>query len=265
VKRFAYLLSLLLLSVVLVSFSQIRVVKADDTIYINSDGSVEGTELLQRNDDTYTFLNDISGSIVVSKDFITIDGSGYSLKGSGGDSSQKGISLSSRKNVTVTNLVIMDYFVGIAGATTNITVLNNYIHDCGVGIEFSGVSDNLVKYTTFKNNGIDVSIAYVTGNNLITHNNLDSYIQVWLSNQPTIDMNYWTAYNGTDNDGDGIGDSAYFYHGILQDSHPLIEPVPTIPEFPSWTPLVLLFVASAVVLAVYKRELCKRRNLEGLR
>jgi parallel beta-helix repeat protein len=252
VKHSTSVLVLLLVSVVLVAFSQIGVVKAEDTIYINSDGSVEGTELLQKNNSTYTFLNDISGTIVVSKDFITIDGAGYSLKGSGGDSSQRGISLSSRKNVTVTNLVILDYSVGIAGTTTNMTVLNNYIHDCEIGIEFSGVTDNLVKYNTFKNNDIDITLNYVTGNNTITHNNLNRYIQVWLSNQPTIDMNYWTNYNGTDTDGDGIGDTPYYYHGILQDSHPLIEPVPTIPEFPSWA-LLMITLSSAIALAVVYR------------
>jgi len=182
------LVLLLILCFATVSISQIRAVEADDTIYIRSDGSVDGTELLQRNNNTYTFLNDISGNIVVSKDFITIDGSGYSLKGSG-DSSETGIILSFRKNVTVTNLVIMDYFSGIyckpgAGTTTNITILNNYIRNCDIGIEFLGTSNNLIKYNTFKNNSIDIAINYVSGDNLITHNNLNSYIQVWMSDQP---------------------------------------------------------------------------------
>jgi parallel beta-helix repeat protein len=224
----------LVFSVVLVPLLQIKVVKAQETIYIKGDGSVEGTGLLQRNNNTYTFLDDISGNIVVSKDFITIDGAGFTLKGSG-DSSQTGIDLTFKKNVTVKNLVITEYFIGIfcrpgAGTTTNITILGNYIHNCDIGIEFQGTSNNLIKYNTFKNNSIDISIAYVLGNNLITHNSIDSYIQVWMSDQPTIDMNYWTAYNGTDNDGDGIGDSAYYYHDILRDSHPLMEPVPVIPE-----------------------------------
>jgi len=252
------LVLLLILCFATVSISQIRAVEADDTIYIRSDGSVDGTELLQRNNNTYTFLNDISGNIVVSKDFITIDGSGYSLKGSG-DSSETGIILSFRKNVTVTNLVIMDYFSGIyckpgAGTTTNITILNNYIRNCDIGIEFLGTSNNLIKYNTFKNNSIDIAINYVSGKNLITHNNLNSYIQVWMSDQPTIDMNYWTDYNGTDNDGDGIGDSAYFYHDILQDSHPLIEPVPAIPEFPSWI-ILPLFLMATFVAVIFKKRL----------
>ena len=44
-----------------------------ETIYIRADGSVEGTNLIERRDNTYTFLNNISGSIVISKDFITLE------------------------------------------------------------------------------------------------------------------------------------------------------------------------------------------------
>jgi len=243
-------------SIVILSFSP-NMVKAENTILINHDGSVDGTNLLQRNNNTYTFLNDISGNIVILKDFITIDGAGFTLKGSG-DSSQTGINLSHRKNVTVTNLVIIDYFIGIfcrpgAGTTTNITIWGNYIHDCDIGIEFQGTSNNLIKYNTFKNNSIDIAINYVLGDNLITQNSLDSYVQVWMSDQPTIDMNYWTAYNGTDNNGDGIGDSAYYYHDILRDSHPLMDPVPVIPEFPSWIILPLFLIATFSVIIFKKR------------
>jgi len=48
--------------------------------------------LIERNNGTYTFLNDISDNVVILKDFITLDGSGYALKGSD-ISSQRGISL----------------------------------------------------------------------------------------------------------------------------------------------------------------------------
>lgn len=232
-----------------------------DTIYIKSDGSVEGTDLIERNNNTYTFLNDISGNIVLSKDLIKIDGSGYALKGTD-ISSQIGINLSHRKNITVTNLVIMNCGIGIsckpgAGTTTNITILGNYIGNCDIGIEFLGSSNNLIKHNTFKNNAIDIAINYVLGNNLITHNNLDSYVQVWMSDQPTIDMNYWADYNGTDSDGDGIGDSPYFYHDILQDNHPLMEPVPVIPEFTSWVIMPLFMIATILLTFISFK---KRKN-----
>ena len=232
-------------------------VKARKSIQINNDGSVDGTDLLQRNDNTYTFLNDISGNIVILKDSITLDGAGFTLKGSG-DSSEKGIDLSHKKNVTVTNLVVMDYFQGIfcrpgAGTATNITIQGNLIQNCDIGIEFQGTSNNSIKYNTFKNNSIDISINYVLGDNLITQNNIDSYVQVWMSDQPTINMNHWTAYNGTDNDEDGIGDSPYYYHEILQDNNPLMNPVPVIPEFPSWLILPLLIVATFSAIIVKKK------------
>jgi hypothetical protein len=210
-----------------------------ETIYIRADGSVEGTDLIKRHENTYTFLNNISGSIVISKDFITIDGSGYALIGTD-VSSQRGISLSDRKNVTVTDMVIIDYFIGIScgGTASNITILNNYVGSCGIGIEFLGSSNHIVKFNTFKNNDIDITINYVTGNNLITitYNNLNDYVQVWMSGQQTIDMNYWVDYNGTDSDGDGIGDSPYYYHEILTDSHPLMEPASEIAELPTPSP-----------------------------
>ena len=212
-----------------------------ETIYIREDGSVDGTDLIERHDNTYTFLNNISGSIMVSKDFITLDGSGYALIGTD-DSSQRGINLSNKKNVTVSNLVILNYHIGISfgGTASNVTILNNYISSCGIGIEFLGSSNHLVKFNTFKTNDIDIAINYVSGNNLITitYNNLNDYVQVWMSEQQTIDMNFWVDYNGTDSDGDGIGDSPYFYNEILQDNHPLIEPavIPTPTPIPTYTP-----------------------------
>jgi len=212
-----------------------------ETIYIRADGSVEGTNLIERRDNTYIFLNNISGSIVVSKDFITLDGSGFALIGND-DSYQRGISLSNRKNVTVANMVVMNYHIGIScgGTAGNITILNNYISSCGIGIEFLGSSNHLVKFNTFKNNDIDIAINYVSGNNLITitYNNLNDYVQMWMSEQQTIDMNYWADYIGVDSDGDGIGDSPHFYNDILQDNHPLMEPavIPTPTPIPTYTP-----------------------------
>jgi hypothetical protein len=67
---------------------KIGIVKAEGTIQINYNGSVQGTDLIQRTNNTYTFINDISGNIVVLKDFITIDGAGFTLKGSDDSISQ---------------------------------------------------------------------------------------------------------------------------------------------------------------------------------
>jgi parallel beta-helix repeat protein len=74
--------------------SQIR-----GAIYIRADGSVEGTSNIQRNGYIFTFTGDITGGLVVEKDNIVIDGTGYTLQGV----TSRGIVLSERNNVTLKN------------------------------------------------------------------------------------------------------------------------------------------------------------------
>jgi len=252
---------LLVFSVILVPLSQIGGVTAQSSIiYIRADGTVEGTDKIQRNDNVYTFTGNISGSLAVQKSFITIDGSGYTLQGNVAYP-DRGIDLSNNRqadssrpiivNVTIKDIRILNFATGIHYAwTSNNTILGNYIARCGSGIDVTGGQNNvLIKLNTFENNTNDISINYSNGGNkIITQNNIGNFVQVWMSDQPTIDMNYWPDYNGTDNDGDGIGDTPYYYHDTLRDSHPLIEPVPVIPEFPSLTILPILIVLSLVVI-----------------
>ena len=69
-----------------------------------------------------------------------------------------------------------------------------------------------------------------------------------------MDLNFWADYNGTDSDGDGVGDSPYFYHDILQDNHPLMEPVSVIPEFPSLLILPLFMMVTILLIVYFKKR-----------
>jgi parallel beta-helix repeat protein len=104
------LVLLLFFSVTLVSFPQIETVKAEETIYIRADGSVEGTDTMQRDGNIYSLISDISGSIVVERNNVVVDGNGYALQGLG---TGRGIDLSDRKNVTVKSFEITGFETGI--------------------------------------------------------------------------------------------------------------------------------------------------------
>jgi len=93
---------LLLFSIVLVSIHQVDVVKAESTIYVRADGTVEGTDKIQREGIVYTFTDNIvNQSIMVEKDNIVVDGAGCTLRGK-----TNGIALVDRDNVTIKNFVI---------------------------------------------------------------------------------------------------------------------------------------------------------------
>ena len=127
---FVFFLILLILTV---SFPQIKKVNAQSTIYIRSDGTVEGTDKIQREGDVYSFSADISGNIIVQRSFVIVDGCGFTLQGSG-IYPERGIDLSNNRHtdssrpmvviVTIKDIKIEYFATGVYYAwTTNNTIL----------------------------------------------------------------------------------------------------------------------------------------------
>jgi parallel beta-helix repeat protein len=224
------------------------------TIYIRADGSVEGTDKIQRDGDVYTLTGDIAGGITVQRNFTVIDGAGYTLQGNG-----YGTGVNIRWCGTVQNLQIRNFAYGIAAVCNN-TIIGNYIANCDAGIWIIGGSNNTIKNNTLVNNTNPISISYSSGGgHVIAENSIinGTTIIVWMAPQPTVDRNYWSDYNGTDSDGDGIGDTPYILNENNQDNHPLMEPVPVIPEFPSWI-VLLLFLTTTLVAVFYGKRVRAR-------
>jgi nitrous oxidase accessory protein NosD len=72
--------------------------------------------------------------------------------------------------------------------------------------------------------------------------------------------NYWDDYNGTDTNGDDIGDTPYVIDKNNQDNYPLTEPH-AIPEFPTWAPMPIILVVA--VAAIYRRGLNRKNQRDG--
>jgi parallel beta-helix repeat protein len=124
---------ILLLSFSFISLSQIEVIKAESTIYIRADGSVEGTGKIEQTGTFYSFTDNITGSIIVERDNIIIDGAGYTLSANSG----YGINLHYRHGVTVRNLVVKDTHraFDLTYADDN-TIVGNTIINSGRAVYF---------------------------------------------------------------------------------------------------------------------------------
>ena len=158
---------ILVLSFVLVSLLEIVIVKADNTIYIRADGSVEGTNNIQRNGDIYTFTDNVSDErILVEKDNIVIDGAGYTLQGDA-----RGIVLSERNNVTVKNVKIeMEGGYGIYLVdTSNCIISENTVTGDAYNIYLWRSFNNTIERNTVTNAFRGILI-YDSYNNTITGN-----------------------------------------------------------------------------------------------
>lgn len=139
------------------------------------------------------------------------------------------------------------------------SIIGNSFENNTVGIFFShGASNNTIYQNNFINNQKDMDDAHSVAPWLY-----EISVNYWDNG---FEGNYWSDYNGTDNNGDGIGDSPHFVYENNQDNHPLMEPVDieVIPEFPSWTPLLITLFGVVAITSVLRHKLRKQRRLDDI-
>jgi parallel beta-helix repeat protein len=196
--------------------------KADSgSIYIRSDGSIDPptAPIATVDNITYTFTGNVNESIsmlaiVVERDSIVVDGQGYTVQGTGSGTGT-GITLSERNNVTIKNMTIKTFGIGIyvCNSSSHNSFSGNNITANSYGIAIIYSSDNSISgnnITANKWDGIDVgnSSSYnnISGNK-ITANNGDGIFIDFSSNNS---MNR----NNLTNNGEGIR----FYYSCSNNS-----------------------------------------------
>ena len=168
-------------------------------------------------------------------------------------------------NTTISGNNITGNYVGIfvymSGCTT---ISENHITSNGVGIQIFGSRNHIIRNNITNNN---VGISVYIDNNTIYHNDFvnnnvqakihegSSPVNSWDNGYPS-GGNFWSNYNGTDNNADGIGDTPYIINEKNQDNHPITKPI-IIPEFPSW--IIMPFLVAAIMVALMYRYRLKRK------
>lgn len=126
---------------------------------------------------TCTLTTDVSEGIGLGSDYITLDGNGHAVTGTGSGS---GVSIWYRKNVTVKNIIVSNFSVGmdmqfsLCNKLINNTVLNNnyagiYVDGTGsVNSDYNSIAQNTVNGNKY---GI---ITEASHNNTFTNNTISN-------------------------------------------------------------------------------------------
>jgi parallel beta-helix repeat protein len=140
----------------------------------------------------------------------------------------EGISLyASPNNVVSDNIIVLSNIDGISLYFSNNNVFSgNIILNNHEGISLYRSSNNVFSGNTISNNQNGASIDYTSNRNTFSHNNFDDAVKmesgstnIWNSGG---EGNYWRNYNGTDSNGDGIGDKPFSIDSNNRDNAPLM-------------------------------------------
>ncbi|MGD9131911.1 MAG: NosD domain-containing protein [Candidatus Bathyarchaeota archaeon] len=270
-------------------------------VIINADGTISpDTAPMQREGNVYTLTDDVA-AITVTMNNMILDGNGYTLTGGGKTMAvyvgSKNVTITNLIILGSDSGICLDY------VSSNVTVTNNTIRDTGAAIPWNtpysaidlwGGGNHTIIGNQLIGNYVGVRLAYNTVYNVIVANNItanDQGISLWgvsnnsfhnntfINNTQQISLydsastniwdkgeigNFWSDYNGTDSNNDGIGDTPYIIDENNQDNYPLMHATDRTanPEFPLWIILPLL-LAAILAAVLYRKKLHKTQTKQA--
>ena len=186
-------LALLIIGMLSLAFN-IPPVEANGNIYIRSDGSIDPpTAPIKRVGNTYIFMSNINGSIVVERNNITVDGAGYTLQGNG---SGNGISICGGRNVVIKNFNIRYFHTGIyvvgkykvyTEPPANNTICENDITNNKIGILLDFSPANFLRNNRMINNDRNLVVSALYRQYIDTSNTVNGKpIYYWIDQRDKV-------------------------------------------------------------------------------
>jgi parallel beta-helix repeat protein len=176
--------------------------------------------------------------------------------------------------LTIRNLNVKDFNIGVYIRTTNNTLIENAVSGNTVGVLLSGSANKITRNYIFDNEeGLFFGFEQVNGSSANIPSDIDISENSFINNTYQLSGcvckvynfsealhswdngnkgNYWSDYNGTDANSDGIGDTYYRIDILNQDRYPLIQSTaqPPVPAAKVPIEAIVLGVSVAVVVVV---------------
>ncbi|MFZ7137675.1 MAG: right-handed parallel beta-helix repeat-containing protein [archaeon] len=192
------------------------------SIYGNSSGNTVSENIVTYNNRSIELIN-AHNNMVTENNITNALISGISLDESTGNTLSKNriseladgmgaLMLWESLDNTVTKNLLYNGTISVLVGCTGNTISENYFIESSYGIYVGESSGNKFYHNYF----LDVDQPVLdsqTSADLFSENSWDNGIE----------GNYWSQYNGTDNDDNGIGDSIYSLYGNNQDNFPLMD------------------------------------------
>jgi parallel beta-helix repeat protein len=216
----------------------------------------------------------VSGNTITNNYYGVYLGSSNSSVVSGNTitNSTDGVHLYSSNNGAVSGNTITNTSIGVYLWSSNSSVVsgNNITKSTNCGVYLWSSNNSTIYGNTITNSNYGVYLYGGSSNNKFYHNHFidniqqvyieaPSYANFWDNGYPS-GGNYWSDYRDVDKysgpyqnetGSDGIWDHPYVIDENNRDNYPIV------PEFPTWTSMLLVLIVLTIAVAIYKRRLLK--------
>ena len=279
------------------------VIKADGTVTPADAPLIKHDNVYTLTSDVYGTIKILRSNVILNGDGYTLSGpyngsqTNVWVVGGGPNQSPEltaqyiiGVDLGDKavEGVTIQNFNIKNFSIGVYLWTKNNTITNCVVSESILGVMLSG-SNTTITYNVLKNNQQGLFFGFngvnetIPSDIIVNHNSFeDNLVQIngcFCEEYPEDEEphawdngkegNYWSDYNGTDIDGDGIGDTPYFIDALNIDHYPLMKsPRQRLTDVfaPIFDPVILAFALAFLCLSsVFMLWAFKKARLESTR